>query len=436
MTAPPSSLVVDGRSLVAIYRRLSALAAAPTATPATVVAALAEATGAVVALVAPRLRVLAAAAPGVDDTAAATAVRERLRGPRPAPWARLPGAAGAPARLLRVPGPDGTVAVLAPVLTGEEVAAHLVGEYDPDHRDPDAPDDETVLLAVEHAAVVVGVLLGRDRALTALTAATGHVRDDLVTGLLLGRARDRDEALRWAGHLGHAGEGPYRAVLLAPVDAVEGSGSALLAEADEDLRRAVPRALTVVRDGELAAVLGVADDPVAAATACARRLARGRTPDPRTRWPVTVAVGGEARDPAALAASYDQARRTLVAARRLGGAGRLLRFDDLGVHRLLLQIPDPAAAREFAAEVLGRLVDGTEGGDPRPERTTDVLRTLARWFREDGSPQRTARALSVHPNTVNYRLRRAEELSGLSLESYDDRLAAQVALEILGEMRE
>ena len=40
----------------------------------------------------------------------------------------------------------------------------------------------------------------------------------------------------------------------------------------------------------------------------------------------------------------------------------------------------------------------------------------------------------MHPNTVGYRLRRAEELSGLSLERYRDRLAAQVALEILGWM--
>lgn len=95
-----------------------------------------------------------------------------------------------------------------------------------------------------------------------------------------------------------------------------------------------------------------------------------------------------------------------------------------------LQVPDPEDARAFAREVLGRLATD------RSERTVELLRTLARYFRCDGSPQRTAKALSVHPNTVGYRLRRAEELSGLSLETYRDRLAAQVALEILGEMEE
>lgn len=436
VSAPPAP---EARppGLVAIYRRLSALAASPGTTPAAVTAALAAATGARVALVGPGLRVLAASVPDADDAVAAVAVRERIRGPRPAPWARVPGAADVPARLLRVPGPDGSLAVVAPVLVGDEVHSHLVAEYDPGGTHP---DDDAVLLATEHAATVVGVLVGRDRV---LSAAAGQVRADLVSGLLLGRARDRDQAARWAEHLGHESGSPHRVVIVAPLDAPDpdtpaagpdpdgGARHALLAEAEEHLLRDAPAALTVVRETEVAAVVPVDADPAAVGAACARRLARGRTPDPDAQWPVTVAVGGEVVDPAALSVSYDQARRTLTAARRLGGTGRVLRFDDLGIHRLLLQIPDPVVARDFAGEVLGRLVGGADG---RSERTTDVLRTLARWFREDGSLQRTARALSVHPNTVTYRLRRAEELSGLSLERYGDRLAAQVALEILGEM--
>ncbi len=43
----------------------------------------------------------------------------------------------------------------------------------------------------------------------------------------------------------------------------------------------------------------------------------------------------------------------------------------------------------------------------------------------------TAAALHVHPNTVAYRVKRIEELTGLRLDHYPDRLLAQVALEIL-----
>ena len=59
------------------------------------------------------------------------------------------------------------------------------------------------------------------------------------------------------------------------------------------------------------------------------------------------------------------------------------------------------------------------------------LRTFAVYLRENGSLQRAARQLHVHPNTVTYRLSRVEEITGLDMGRYQDRLMAQVALEIL-----
>ncbi|BCB91018.1 hypothetical protein Psuf_083310 [Phytohabitans suffuscus] len=93
-------------------------------------------------------------------------------------------------------------------------------------------------------------------------------------------------------------------------------------------------------------------------------------------------------------------------------------FDELGVRRLLFQVPDVGQLRRFAREVLGDLGD-------------EYLTTLRCYFRENNSPQRASRILHVHPNTVNYRIRRVAELTGHDLDSYRDRLALQVALEIL-----
>jgi DNA-binding PucR family transcriptional regulator len=105
-------------------------------------------------------------------------------------------------------------------------------------------------------------------------------------------------------------------------------------------------------------------------------------------------------------------------------------FGDLGIHRLLLQVPDLAELRRFADEVLG----GLKGGDS--EQAPVYLATLACYFRENASPQRASRLLHVHPNTVTYRIRRVEEITGLDLGSYRDRLVAQVALEILDAVGE
>ena len=40
----------------------------------------------------------------------------------------------------------------------------------------------------------------------------------------------------------------------------------------------------------------------------------------------------------------------------------------------------------------------------------------------------------MHPNTVTYRLRRIRAITGLQLDTYRDRLMAQVALEIFNAL--
>ena len=82
------------------------------------------------------------------------------------------------------------------------------------------------------------------------------------------------------------------------------------------------------------------------------------------------------------------------------------------------------AGVRIAREVLGAL------REPEAQRT-GLLRTLAVYLRENGSLQRAARELHVHPNTVTYRLNRVQDITGLDLDRYQDRLMAQVALEIV-----
>lgn len=114
----------------------------------------------------------------------------------------------------------------------------------------------------------------------------------------------------------------------------------------------------------------------------------------------------------------------------MGRAGVVVVFDELGIHRLLLQVADPAQLREFAREVFGELFK-----QPRAA-VTEYLTTLGCYFRANNSPQRASRALHVHPNTVTYRVRRIERITSLDFTNYRDRLMAQVALEILDAVRE
>ncbi|MEU8589242.1 helix-turn-helix domain-containing protein [Streptomyces sp. NPDC048664] len=57
-----------------------------------------------------------------------------------------------------------------------------------------------------------------------------------------------------------------------------------------------------------------------------------------------------------------------------------------------------------------------------------LLRTLETYLSHDGSWTRTAAALDLHVNTVHYRIRRVEDLTGRDLSRLGDRLDLRTAL--------
>jgi len=307
----------------------------------------------------------------------------------------------------------------------------------------------------EHAATICGVILGRERV---VAAAARRVRDDLVEGLLLGCGRDNADAGRWAAHLGYDPARDHNVVAIAfelPGPASNhaasnhgashngGTGPGAPHPGDDAAQRQriwesiehfvatrAPEAIVSARESEVVVVTTVPEAPSGPAMD-ARQLAAACLARLAELFPaakVVIGIGGTCRDPGEIARSYAQAQRTTQTLRRLGRTGAVSAFSDLGILRLLLQVPDLAELRSFAADVLGKL------SMHEHEHKSEYLTTLACYFRENNSPQRASRILHVHPNTVAYRVKRIEEITGLRLDNYSDRLIAQVALEILDSL--
>jgi sugar diacid utilization regulator len=323
---------------------------------------------------------------------------------------------------------------VAPILVGDEVPSYLI-TIDPADN---LFGEDMSLLVTEHAATICGVILGRERV---VAAAARRVRDDLVEGLLLGRGRDQADAGRWAAHLGYdpARDHNVMAVafdLPAPPTASPADLTAQRQRIWECIEHFVatraPDAIVSARESEVVIVAAAPEEPGPAAMD-ARRLAHACLARLAELFPaakVVIGIGGPCRDPREVARSYAQAQRTTATLKRLGRAGTVSAFGDLGILRLLLQVPDLAELRSFAADVLGKLAVHEQ------EHKSEYLTTLACYFRENNSPQRASRILHVHPNTVAYRVKRIEEITGLRLDNYTDRLIAQVALEILDALGE
>ena len=420
------------RELVTVYRYLSGLALQD-ADLAGVVRLISDRTSATVAVLTQLMDVLTAAAPGVSAEKATADVREHLIHPRLGQVLR---ASRLSQRALRLPKVGGMPAVIvAPVMVGDEVPSYLV-TIDPADN---LFGEDMSLLVTEHAATICGVILGRERV---VAAAARRVRDDLVEGLLLGRGRDNADASRWAAHLGYDPARDHNVLAIAfelPGPQRGRRPGARICRAQrqriwESIEHFVatrtPEAIVSARESEVVVVTttpetpnGPAMDARQLAAACLARLAELF---PAAK--VVIGIGGTCRDPGEIARSYAQAQRTTQTLQRLGRSGTASAFSDLGILRLLLQVPDLAELRSFAADVLGKL------SMHEHEHKSEYLTTLACYFRENNSPQRASRILHVHPNTVAYRVKRIEEITGLRLDNYSDRLIAQVALEILDSL--
>ncbi|WP_280484306.1 PucR family transcriptional regulator [Nocardia cyriacigeorgica] len=115
--------------------------------------------------------------------------------------------------------------------------------------------------------------------------------------------------------------------------------------------------------------------------------------------PIRATVLTAAADEVASAA--DRAHDLLDTVHQLGRGPGLYRFAELALH---YQLTRPGIGRDILHARLAPL-------DDHPE----LMETLRVFFAMDLNRQRTARILHVHPNTVDYRLRRIGQLTGLDL---------------------
>jgi hypothetical protein len=136
---------------------------------------------------------------------------------------------------------------------------------------------------------------------------------------------------------------------------------------------------------------------------------------------VRVAVGQPAQGIDGFRMTHVQAEHgRRVAALRQGEDARVTRYPDVAL--IALCIADPEYAAQFVKQTLGRLADDDEA-------TRRLAASLQIYVRENRSRVRAAAALSVHPNTVSYRVRQAEELLGRSID--ENSLELSVALTLL-----
>jgi hypothetical protein len=320
---------------------------------------------------------------------------------------RLLRALAAARRPLRIPAIPGSLldqaCLVAPVVVRETSLGYLLvlDEPNPTSDYPAAPDDAE-FLTVTYAATLFALTLAHEQTSAELDL---RYRASVVDALISGHFLDAQDAQRKALSLGLPDDAPLRVAMLRPLPPGFVWAQRIVA--------ILPGAGTTVRDGALVAI--IPGDPSADALAALCQLGAG----------ATCGISEPVDSPQLLPRGVRQAERAIDLGLRLGRTGQPVRYDELGIYRLLCTIGDMRHLMGFARDVLGPLLDYDA------EHRTELVHTLATYLQQHGSHKRSARMLQVHTNTIAYRVARMEAITGLNLSNPDDRLIAHVAVKII-----
>jgi len=172
------------------------------------------------------------------------------------------------------------------------------------------------------------------------------------------------------------------------------------------------------------------DVPAAHRFAATIRAAQPVVESDRSRIRLAVGVSGPAESVTALpGALHEAGSARRLAALRLAGldstsAISVVTSDEVTSHELLLATVPASVLRSFRERLLGPLLAYDD------QHRAELLPTLREFLACSGSWNACAVRMYVHVNTVRYRIRRIEELTGRDLSRLDDQVDFFLALRI------
>ena len=294
------------------------------------------------------------------------------------------------------------------VLQASRVASRFIWEHLVQHA---APEEREALLyaAAEVWAVndeqVTSVTEAYRTALEDLARRDGQWRGVLVSAILDGNAEEAEQLWKASKVLNLEGGTDYVVVVAeAPSPGAEGLPGVERALRSQGVGSAW-RLHHEHQDGVVALRMGFG---IYDLTAVLEELATSRVGISWTFSRLSRAKDGERQARAACAAASP-------------GSNEVVRFNERPLGVLLADSPDPARAMVDA--VLSGVLEM-----PEPDRVA-LLETARAWLAAGGSSASAARSLHVHRNTVRYRIRRFEEMTGRYLNEPADSAEIYVALE-------
>ncbi|HYF64625.1 MAG TPA: helix-turn-helix domain-containing protein [Herpetosiphonaceae bacterium] len=281
-----------------------------------------------------------------------------------------------------------------------------------------------------------------------------EVKDTFFHDLLRGELRDEDDIIHNAGLLGFDLATPYQMLVIEAAAYILGSASYQNPQsADVFIRRRAQNIISLVQhvvgatnslhcvyigNGEVillrpcnqganacCAPSGRAAAPPRGQANCSWTQMRSLQEVARTLLnrlhtsvdsSISLGLGRHHDGIAGLRRSYDEARMAIAVGQRFKHEPGIYTINNLGL-AAFVGLSDERSKAELAAHILRAL-----SGD------AELVKTLATFFAEDCCPSASVKKLSIHRNTLSYRLDKIATLTGLDPRRFDDAVQLRLAL--------
>lgn len=128
-------------------------------------------------------------------------------------------------------------------------------------------------------------------------------------------------------------------------------------------------------------------------------------------YSISIGVSSTVKELINSQASYNEASKALNSGTKVSGRGSAVFFEDLGIFRVMSELGDAALLEELYHNSIGRLANYDSNNN------TEFYRTLEIFCAENFNLKETARQLGLHYNSLQYRLKKISEITGLDLDS-------------------
>lgn len=122
--------------------------------------------------------------------------------------------------------------------------------------------------------------------------------------------------------------------------------------------------------------------------------------------------------------SYNDARIALQIGTKQKGPGHRSTYANTEIYRALLSLAQNPDTQQMTLSTLGALIDYDQ------QRGLDLLNTLVVYIRNQGNVSQTSRVLSLHRQSLLYRLKKIESITGRSLEDPDDLFLLDLSIKL------